>query len=281
MILRKRFGLSFPKKLQEREILFYKQNYRWCLIFNQYTFFQLPLSYFQQVNMYIFHMISLITSPGCFRLIWMDSKRHFQRILIVMENCKWNVPWSECIFRSTYVSKDLSRHCEIGGTKGPRWSVIALGAICLVHWRIRKAPECLRSHNARYIMIKSDYDTVSHYQGPVLLTFLRHVARISANGIAAFKDVFLSATSTTLASCRYSHWHPPYVTITHSMRGSRGDPLTFIGGKSQHDMTLWIQTQKKILTLTYITNLNTGCEYVKICICTKATILFQTIIWYC
>ena len=25
-------------------------------------------------------------------------------------------------------------------------------------------------------------------QGPVLLTFLRHVARISANGIAAFKE---------------------------------------------------------------------------------------------
>ena len=26
------------------------------------------------------------------------------------------------------------------------------------------------------------------FQGPVLLTFLRHVARISANGIAAFKE---------------------------------------------------------------------------------------------
>ena len=27
-----------------------------------------------------------------------------------------------------------------------------------VHWRIRVAPECLPSHNARYIMLKSDYD---------------------------------------------------------------------------------------------------------------------------
>ena len=30
--------------------------------------------------------------------------------------------------------------------------------------------------------------TVTMGQGPVLLTFLRHVARISANGIAAFKE---------------------------------------------------------------------------------------------
>ena len=196
LILRKRFGLSFPQNCKSVKFCFTnkitdekKKIFSYlCLIFNQYTFFQLPLSYFQQVNMYIFHTISLIMSPGCFRLIGMGSKRHFQRILIVMENCKWNVPWSECIFRSMYVSKVLSRHCEIGGTKGPRWSVIALGAICLVHWRIRKAPECLRSHNARYIMIKSDYDTVSYYQGPVLLTLLRHVARILANDIAAFKE---------------------------------------------------------------------------------------------
>ena len=38
-------------------------------------------------------------------------------------------------------------HCEIEGTKGPRGSV-----------RIRVAPEFLRSHNARYIMLKCDYD---------------------------------------------------------------------------------------------------------------------------
>ena len=38
---------------------------------------------------------------------------------------------------------------------------------------------CLSSTNMRYH---------TAYLGPVLLTFLRHVARISANGIAAFKE---------------------------------------------------------------------------------------------
>ena len=46
-------------------------------------------------------------------------------------------------------------HCEIGGTQGPLGYVSALGAIRLVHWLILVAPSCLRSHNARYIMLKS------------------------------------------------------------------------------------------------------------------------------
>ena len=46
-------------------------------------------------------------------------------------------------------------HCEIGGTQGPLGYVNALGATRLVHWLILVAPSCLRSHNARYIMLKS------------------------------------------------------------------------------------------------------------------------------
>ena len=46
-------------------------------------------------------------------------------------------------------------HCEIGGTQGPFGYVSALGATRLVHWLILVAPSCLRSHNARYIMLKS------------------------------------------------------------------------------------------------------------------------------
>ena len=46
-------------------------------------------------------------------------------------------------------------HCEIGGTRGPLGYVSALGATRLVHWLILVAPSCLRSHNARYIMLKS------------------------------------------------------------------------------------------------------------------------------
>ena len=46
-------------------------------------------------------------------------------------------------------------HCEIGGTQGPLGYVNALCATRLVHWLILVAPSCLRSHNARYIMLKS------------------------------------------------------------------------------------------------------------------------------
>ena len=46
-------------------------------------------------------------------------------------------------------------HCEIGGTQGPLGYVNALGATRLVHWLILVAPSCLRSHNTRYIMLKS------------------------------------------------------------------------------------------------------------------------------
>ena len=46
-------------------------------------------------------------------------------------------------------------HCEIGGTQGPLGYVSALGATRLVHWLILVASSCLRSHNARYIMLKS------------------------------------------------------------------------------------------------------------------------------
>ena len=46
-------------------------------------------------------------------------------------------------------------HCEIGGTQGPLEYLNALGATRLVHWLILVAPSCLRSHNARYIMLKS------------------------------------------------------------------------------------------------------------------------------
>ena len=46
-------------------------------------------------------------------------------------------------------------HCEIGCTQGPLGYVSALSAACLVHWLILVAPWCLRSHDARYIMLKS------------------------------------------------------------------------------------------------------------------------------
>ena len=40
-----------------------------------------------------------------------------------------------------------------------------------VHWRIRVAPECLRFHNARYIMLKSDYNmkylVLIHYEAEI------------------------------------------------------------------------------------------------------------------
>ena len=40
-----------------------------------------------------------------------------------------------------------------------------------ITWRIRVAPECLRSHNARYIMLKSDYDMIYlvliHYEAEI------------------------------------------------------------------------------------------------------------------
>ena len=46
-------------------------------------------------------------------------------------------------------------HCEIGGTQGSLGYVSALGTTRLVHWLILVAPSCLRSHNARYTMLKS------------------------------------------------------------------------------------------------------------------------------
>ena len=62
-------------------------------------------------------------------------------------------------------------HCEIGGTKGPRGSVNALGATRLVHWLILVAPKCLRSHNARCIMLKFDYNmnylVLIHYEAEI------------------------------------------------------------------------------------------------------------------
>ena len=54
-----------------------------------------------------------------------------------------------------------------------------------------------------------------------------------------------TSSSTTPASCRYSHWHPPYVTFTHSMRGSGRDTLIFIGEKSQHETTVETHTEKR------------------------------------
>ena len=40
--------------------------------------------------------------------------------------------------------------------------------------------------------------------------------------VCIFLGIYCTCTLTTLDSCRYSHWHPRHVTITHSMRGSRG-----------------------------------------------------------
>ena len=44
---------------------------------------------------------------------------------------------------------------DVACTQGPLGYVSALGAMRLVHWLILIAPSCLRSHNARYIMLKS------------------------------------------------------------------------------------------------------------------------------
>ena len=53
-------------------------------------------------------------------------------------------------------------------TQGPLGYVNALGATRLVHWLILVAPSCLRSHNARYIMLKSVYNmnylVLIHYE---------------------------------------------------------------------------------------------------------------------
>ena len=56
-----------------------------------------------------------------------------------------------CKFRLHYVSKP-NNSCY---NRGPLGYVNALGATRLVHWLILLAPSCLRSHNARYIMLKS------------------------------------------------------------------------------------------------------------------------------
>ena len=44
---------------------------------------------------------------------------------------------------------------DVSCTQGPLGYASALGATRLVHWLILVAPSCLRSHNARYIMLKS------------------------------------------------------------------------------------------------------------------------------
>ena len=63
-------------------------------------------------------------------------------------------------------------HCEIGGTQGPLGYVSALGATRLVHWLILVAPSCLRSHNARYIMLKSLSDaTWRHRSDQTMVQF--------------------------------------------------------------------------------------------------------------
>ena len=50
-----------------------------------------------------------------------------------------------------------------------------------VHLRIRVAPECLRSHNTRYIMHKSDYDiyylVLIHYEAEICEVPKREVAK--------------------------------------------------------------------------------------------------------
>ena len=55
-----------------------------------------------------------------------------------------------------HITKSLLHMHEIAWTtQGPLGYVSALGATRLVHWLILVAPSCLRSHNARYIMLKS------------------------------------------------------------------------------------------------------------------------------
>ena len=64
------------------------------------------------------------------------------------------------LFRKLFLTK-LSHNSYLGPcyltqcAQGPLGYVNALGATRLVHWLILIAPSCLRSHNARYIMLKS------------------------------------------------------------------------------------------------------------------------------
>ena len=90
-------------------------------------------------------------------------------------------------------------YCEIGGTQGPLGYVSALGATRLVHGLILVAPSCLRSHNARYIMLKSLINS-SGAVGAVLA--------IGSSGTASFCNSFAIVSNCQVSGCLRSYEAP-------------------------------------------------------------------------
>ena len=102
-------------------------------------------------------------------------------------------------------------HCEIGGTQGPLGYVSALGATRLVPWLILVAPSCLRSHNARYIMLKSLNNTFLAW---VVILYTQQFSQIldwarnKGSGYILQVQLWLQASITVLWHIyRGSHWH--------------------------------------------------------------------------
>ena len=83
-------------------------------------------------------------------------------------------------------------HCEIGGTQGPLGFVSALGAMHLMHCLVLVAPSYLRSHNARYIMLKSLSVTIWHHRPRLTLVQIMALSPVWCQAIIWTNDDTLS-----------------------------------------------------------------------------------------
>ena len=111
-------------------------------------------------------------------------------------------------------------HCEIGGTKGPRGSGNARGAKRRVQWRIRVAPECLRSHNARYIMLKSDYNMnymfLIHYEAEIY----RRSSEARGGESCIVENLFMVLYVTCIATPLWRHNDSGVTESTQNMNAN-------------------------------------------------------------
>ena len=111
-------------------------------------------------------------------------------------------------------------HCEIGGTKGPLGSVNALGATRLVHWRIRVALECLRSHNARYIMLKSEYNmnylVLIHYEAEIY----KRSSEAGGSKSCIVENLCMVLQVTCIATPLWRHDDSGVTKSTHNMNAN-------------------------------------------------------------
>ena len=95
-------------------------------------------------------------------------------VSLALEICGLKVGVSFNFALSAPHVKRRVKSCEpsaAAATQGSLGYVNALGVTRLVHWLIMMAPSCLRSHNARYIMLKSDYNmnylVLIHYEAEI------------------------------------------------------------------------------------------------------------------